>query len=380
MADIQFIRDNPATEAFQRGQRVYQDLLTTDIANDGRMQQNAEQAAGMPSRLRALDANAGYDQTRADVAAQTAPYDVAVARENAAQAPIKTGDAALSASENQATSADRIAQTKQNTRLGEVKVDSAALDGTYKVIDLLDQGDVVTARAVAKQLGVDLPDQIVNNRLVIKQLKALSEQAKTQYPNSPKRQQQFMTEAVKGLTSGTGADQNRADPTYPFKVDNAPEPDMDAATGRAGRPLQFQVVQDAAKALGYSDEDAFAIASGRKPPTDVDLMNLARQLTSMEMPSSDFRTSPEDRRQRYQAILADLKSGQQHPQAGVDPAQPAPVQPGATATPTTPPPGLTGSGSQADPYKATTQDQVEWFKQYAPAGAQIVIDGGTYTK
>ncbi|MER8967725.1 hypothetical protein NKI25_18720 [Mesorhizobium sp. M0808] len=378
MSDIQFIRDNPATAAFQRGQQVYQDLLTTDIANDGRMQQNAEQAAGMPSRLRALEASAGLDQTRADVAAQTAPYDVAVARENAAQAPIKTGDAALSASENQATSADRIAQTKQNTRLGEVKVDNAALDGTYKVIDLLDQGDVVTARAVAKQLGVDLPDQIVNNRLVIKQLKALSEQAKTQYPNSPKRQQQFMTEAVKGLTSGAGAGQNRADPTYPFKVDNAPEPDMDAATGRAGRPLQFQVVQDAAKALGYSDEDAFAIASGRKPPTDIDLMNLARQLTSMEMPSSDFRTSPEDRRQRYQAILADLKSGQQRPQAGADPSQPAqtaaPAQPGAQ------PAAIKGQGTQQAPYEAVTQQDVDWFKTSAPAGSVIMIDGQLYTK
>lgn len=377
MSDIQFIRENPGTAAFHRGQQAYQDLLTTDIANEARMQQNAEAAAAMPSRLRSVQAGADFDRTRADIAAQTAPYDVIVAREQAAQAPIRTGEAELAAAENQATSADRIAQAGQNTRLGAVKADNAELDGTYKVIDLLDQGDVETARTVAKQLGVDLPDAVINNRLVIKQLKALSEQAKSQYPNSPKRQEQFMTEAVKGLQDGTTGAQNRADPGYPFRVDNAPEPDM-SATNTNSRPLQFEVVRDAARALGYSEEDAFAMASGRKPPTDVEFMELARKLTAMEMPSSDFRTSPEDRRARYEQILNDLKTGnQQRSQPGAAaPAQPAP----AVAAPAAAVPAMQGDGSQASPFEATTQEQVDWFKTKAPAGSVIMIDGQLYTK
>ena len=39
-----------------------------------------------------------------------------------------------------------------------------------------------------------------------------------------------------------------------------------------------------------------------------------------------------------------------------------------------------GAGTQADPYRATTQSDVDWFKAQAPAGSVIEIDGQLYTK
>jgi hypothetical protein len=39
-----------------------------------------------------------------------------------------------------------------------------------------------------------------------------------------------------------------------------------------------------------------------------------------------------------------------------------------------------GAGTKADPYKATAQAEIDWFKANAPAGAVIEVDGRLYTK
>jgi hypothetical protein len=62
-------------------------------------------------------------------------------------------------------------------------------------------------------------------------------------------------------------------------------------------------------------------------------------------------------------------------------AQPAPQ---GSKAPTPPPSPAAarpmGSGTQADPYRAGTQSQIDWFKSNAKPGAVIVINGQTYTK
>jgi len=40
----------------------------------------------------------------------------------------------------------------------------------------------------------------------------------------------------------------------------------------------------------------------------------------------------------------------------------------------------TGGGSRNDPFRATTQAHIEWFKKSAPAGTVIEVDGKLYTK
>lgn len=39
-----------------------------------------------------------------------------------------------------------------------------------------------------------------------------------------------------------------------------------------------------------------------------------------------------------------------------------------------------GSGTQADPYRATTQAAIDWFKQSAPAGSVLEVNGKLYQK
>lgn len=41
---------------------------------------------------------------------------------------------------------------------------------------------------------------------------------------------------------------------------------------------------------------------------------------------------------------------------------------------------IPGSGTQADPYRATTQAELDWFKNNAPAGAIIEVEGKLYRK
>jgi hypothetical protein len=77
--------------------------------------------------------------------------------------------------------------------------------------------------------------------------------------------------------------------------------------GGGGKRFQFEVVRDAYKNLGYSDQDATDIASGRKPPRDTELLSVARQMTNMEMPSSDMRYKAEQRKKRYEEILNGLR-------------------------------------------------------------------------
>lgn len=54
----------------------------------------------------------------------------------------------------------------------------------------------------------------------------------------------------------------------------------------------------------------------------------------------------------------------------------------ANAAPASPPAGSPpkGTGTEADPYTATTQSEVDWFKANAKPGQVIVVDGKTYTK
>lgn len=58
------------------------------------------------------------------------------------------------------------------------------------------------------------------------------------------------------------------------------------------------------------------------------------------------------------------------------------TQPDATTTQTAPQGGgpVPGSGTESDPFVATTQDQVDWFRNSAPPGTIIMIDGKLYQK
>lgn len=56
------------------------------------------------------------------------------------------------------------------------------------------------------------------------------------------------------------------------------------------------------------------------------------------------------------------------------------LRPAAAAAPASTAGQPKGAGTAADPYTATTQAEIDWFKQNAKAGSRIVIEGKTYTK
>lgn len=136
-------------------------------------------------------------------------------------------------------------------------------------------------------------------------------------------------------------------------------PGTRGASAGARRPFQFEVVRDAYKQLGYSDEDATNIAAGRKPPRDVELVNLSRHLTNMEMPPSDMRYKPEQRRARQEEILKGLRD--QYPSgAGARPAAKPSAKPGEIS--------MAGNGTKATPYKPANRTDYDEI----PSGAYYV--------
>jgi hypothetical protein len=365
---VEFIRQNPATTAYLRAQQEARARSAQDIADATNLQRLEETVAGSPSRLRSLTADASTRETAAGVAQQTAPHQVTVAAEQAARAPIETQTARRQEGEAAATSPDRVTQTKQNTRLGEVRVAGSEMDVFIKSLELAEQGDIPSAKKMAASIGDTIPDEILGNRALIGVTKNLAQRAIERHPNNPRKQEEFVRIGLEEIARQGNGSRALMDPGFTYKVPGAAPAD-ETATGKTGK-LQFEVIREAALALGYDAQTAFDLASGQKPPTDVELQNLARQLVTMEMPSSDFRTTPEQRRARFEEIVADLRATQ-----GRAPAQQA--QPAASPAASS---AMSGSGSQQDPYKATTQSQVDWFKRTAPAGSVIEIDGVLYTK
>lgn len=104
------------------------------------------------------------------------------------------------------------------------------------------------------------------------------------------------------------------------------KPSARAASATQRRPFQFEVVRDAYKQLGYSDEDATNIAAGKRPPRETELIKLSQQLTTMEMPASDMRYKPEQRRARQEEILKSLRE-QYSPRSSASAARGAALKP-----------------------------------------------------
>lgn len=127
---LTFITSNPATEAFNEGQRAAMQREAQEIAMQGQQLQNAEQLATAPSRLRQVKANSDLAVTNADVAGRTADYKVqtqeAGARSAGANADVAQGTVGsrIATSGNQA----RLTGANADVAVGTVqpRIDSAA--------------------------------------------------------------------------------------------------------------------------------------------------------------------------------------------------------------------------------------------------------------
>jgi hypothetical protein len=144
-------------------------------------------------------------------------------------------------------------------------------------------------------------------------------------------------------------------------------------------------------AKGSSLDEALA-AVGNSPITDP-LWQKAISQAGEEFKNdvsldTDTRGPAIDKRARE--IYSQLKAGPASATTIQQPPQSAPA-PAATSGGSTwyepwtwgnvaAPRGIKGSGKQNDPWIADTQSDVDWFRQKAPKGAQMNIDGTIYTK
>ncbi|WP_022727210.1 hypothetical protein [Fodinicurvata sediminis] len=95
------------------------------------------------------------------------------------------------------------------------------------------------------------------------------------------------------------------------------------------------------------------------------------------------RESASGGQQQSRGLMSNQQQGEQRAPAGRDQGSQAggsgagsgTGQKGTSASKTPP-----GQGSRSDPYKATTQAHIDWFKANAAAGAVIEVDGELFTK
>lgn len=370
MSQLRLIEANPATEAYQRGTQFAQQQKANDLQIEGRMLSNAENMAAAPHRLRTVEASA-------DVAGVNAQY--AAPR---AAAGLRSAEAGATTAEVNARYAE------PNAAAGLRQKNAAALNaemqGFYKSLDLLNAGDPASAAEVARMTGQALPPEVVQDAELRQAVTQIAARAQQLYPNRPADQQQFIQGQMHGLKERAEKGEQIFTPTTPYEMpQDAPQPpEISSASG--GRASVFQQKQAAWLAVHPNDhQGALSYASGRTVLTDTQRMNMASQIMAREF-QGQFMIDPARKQQRVQQIYQELMglegggAGTMAPPPTGTPAAPAaPAAPGQQGQAAPP---MQGAGTREQPFQATTQDQIEWFKQSAPAGSVLSVEGKLYAK
>lgn len=175
VTQVPFIRDNPATAAYQQGQQITDQELAQRQRQDQIQRQNTIQTATLPTQLRNMNAQADLATTQASTAAAVAPYAVPMAQGRLRQMGL----------ENQSTQ-QQIQSSKAMNRL--------------KVYSLIDQGQPDQAQAINQSLGEKpIPPQIMQNGQMRAALKTIDETALKLYPNDPAAQEDFHQKKVQEI-------------------------------------------------------------------------------------------------------------------------------------------------------------------------------------
>lgn len=362
MSNVNFITSNPAIQAFQD----QQNHLQRQQANDLRLRREQMELAEQ-------EAMRGYRMEEAGLRME------GLRRDN---------------TEANATSLDRVTQSGQNTQLGGQRLQAGEqsleagqrkndLAPFYESIDLIKAGNYEAAKQIAKgmtdpgQHGVI--DTMIDNAQYREAFVRLVDTARNDYASNPAAQQEFILKGLQQILSQE-ATIDRTDPAAPQRVQDAPERPT-SATGTGNRLTDKQWIYQMAVGNGMSHQEAMGLVTGQKPPDDSKLMDMARQYVDTMYRGS--MASETERQEAYETQLRALREqlgvGGPRLNGTANPA-PAPAAPAAPAAPQADTGGMSGGGTQDDPYQATTQEQVEWFKTKAPAGTIIVINGTPYMK
>lgn len=271
---VNFIQGNPAIGAMHQG-----------------MQERDRQRQSL------IQAEAGAQRNA--MSAATAPYEL---RQTQAQTSRAEDDARFS----RATLGDRITRSS-------IQATQAELTGFYESLKLLEQGDIDSARHVAEHYGQQIPEGVFQNRALQRQLSIIADQAQTQYPNNPRKQQEYIQHAVQGLQDEETGQQRMTDPFYPYMVPNAPQVDDGSYGGAGVGNSVFDRKYAIALQLGYEPGDAFDIARGARHMTENEMRQRATAQVNMEF-SGAFNVRPEQRSARFEQIMNELRENFSAPQ------------------------------------------------------------------
>jgi hypothetical protein len=379
---LPFISSNPAIEAFRAGEQAALQRELADL-----------ELAAAPSRLRMINAQADTAEANARLAQGTLQPRIAQAEvearyaEPAAQARLRQQNAAAL---------------------------NAEMAGFYKSLDLLNAGRVEEAQMVARATGQQIPPEVVNNATLRGLITATAKRAQELYPDRPAAQQSYIDAQMQSLRRRREAGEPLDALLQPYTMPpGAPPPqettkgsydlvyrqEIDPATGQtivrasrfdkktgeitpiegegaflrstgpgsSGRMSVFEQKRAAWLAVYPGDlKGALEYASGRRQMSEPEIAKAALQLAGTEIRGNQmlrFRNVAEQQaaiQKRAAEIAQQIRSGF--------------AEQGMT---TAPPPG---AGTRENPYQATTQQHVDWFRNNAPAGAVISINGQLYTK
>lgn len=133
-------------------------------------------------------------------------------------------------------------------------------------------------------------------------------------------------EPIKGLNEG----------------DTLDKPHGGSGHGRGTKPYSWEVMRDAFKAAGYSDNEALERATGKKPATEIEMQRAASAILNAKMPKPAFMSEKQktERDTAYKGILDDLRTSMKSTQgSGAPSSTPTPApginrpQPGASTAP-----------------------------------------------
>ena len=301
---VNFNDDNPAIEAYRRGQQAAQQTAQADASLESSRLQNTEARLAMPSKLRSITAGADTAVANAQVARETAPYQITQQRERAAQAPIATQSAQVGLDQQRVEAPLRTNLLRTQVSTANYGNIAAKVAGFHKSLELANAGDLEGARYVAQQYGETFPENVLTDARLRGQITNIANEAQARYPQNPQKQQQYIAAAMKGLSDATLGEGNAGNPMYPYQVPNAPE--ADASSGRSGGGV-FQFRRQAWLDTHPGDEQgALAYASGTKQQSDAEIYNMASGIMAREFQGA-FNASAEEKQARTQEIYQQLK-------------------------------------------------------------------------
>jgi hypothetical protein len=304
-----------------------------------------------------------------------------------------------------------------------------------KQLDLLDQGREPEALELGRQSGhQDIPTSVLEDANMRVALRNAAAQAQHDYPNLPEKQKEYMRLFLHGYRQSQQQGQTPNPQIAPLEVEGAPKPPEQAGgvhnfeivqrqeTGPDGKPVVrnyrfdkrtgnmepiegggtftrtgtgagggresvFQQKQQAWLATHPNDaQGALDYASGRKALSEGEVTKAALTMAQREANANITLRFDQTKYQafvqeRATEIAAQLRSGLGAQPGGAEPVPARQPSPGAGDPKRTgrwaQPPGM---GTREQPFQASVQDDVEWFKNNAQPGQVISINGELYTK